>query len=85
VVAATVASTLPTRPVARHPLAWLLALAVGVTWGTNATGGEFTGPGLALALLATAWGARHRADAGVLLAVAGAAGTVAVAASAVLR
>ena len=85
VVAATLAGTLVPRPVPRHPLAWLLAATVGITWGTNATGGEFTWAGAALALGAFAWGVRHRGDGGVLLAMAGAAGVVAVLVSAAVR
>jgi hypothetical protein len=85
VIAATLASTLLERPVPRHPLAWLLALAVGATWGTNATGGEFTWAGALLALAACGWGLRHRRDRGVLLAAAGLAGLVAVAVSATVR
>jgi len=85
VVAACVATTLPRRPVPRHPLAWLLAASVGVTWGTNATGGAFTAPGLVLAGLAVGWGVRHRTDGGVLLAVAGAVGVGAVVVSALVR
>ncbi len=64
VIAATLASTLVERPVPRHPLAWLLAVAVGATWGTNATGGEFTWAGAALAVVACGWGLRHRHDRG---------------------
>jgi hypothetical protein len=85
VVAATLASTLVERPPTRNPLAWLLAAGVGVTWGTNATGGEFTWPGAALAVAAMVWGLRHRGDRGELLSVVGAAGVVAVVVSAVLR
>lgn len=85
VVAATLASTMPARPRPGHPGAWLLAVAVGATWGTNATGGELTWPGLALAVAALVWGARHRGDQGVLLAAAGAAGVVAVVVSALVR
>ncbi|HCB07951.1 MAG TPA: hypothetical protein PLZ93_17205 [Nocardioides sp.] len=85
VVAATLASTLVDRPVPTNPLAWVLALAVGATWGTNATGGEFTWPGLALAVVAIWWGVRHRRDRGVLLVAVGAAGVVGVVASAVVR
>jgi hypothetical protein len=85
IIAATLASTLVDRPVPRQPLAWLLAVAVGVTWGTNATGGEFTWAGAALALLACGWGLRHRHDAGVLLVGVGLAGVVAVVVSAIVR
>jgi hypothetical protein len=84
VIAATLASTLVERAVPRHPVAWLLAVAVGATWGTNAHGGEFSWAGVALALLAAGWGLRHRSDRGVLLAAAGLAGVVAVLVSAVV-
>jgi hypothetical protein len=85
VIAATLASTLVERPVPRHPLAWLLAVSVGTTWGTNATGGEFTWAGAVLALAACAWGLQHRHDRGVLLAAVGLTGVVAVAVSATVR
>lgn len=78
-------STLVERPVPRHPLAWLLAAAVGVTWGTNATGGEFTWAGAALAVVAAGWGWRHRHDAGAVMATVGAVGVVTVVASAIVR
>jgi hypothetical protein len=44
-----------------NPWAWLLAFAVGTTWGTNALGGHFLWPGLALALTAigVSWRYRH--------------------------
>jgi len=85
VLVGVLASTMVDRPVPRHPLAWLLAVSVGVTWGTNATGGEFTGAGLVLAAGALGWGLRHRRDEGLLLAVVGAAGVVAVVVSALVR
>jgi hypothetical protein len=85
VLVAVLASTMAGRPVPRHPVAWLLAVTAGVTWGTNATGGEFTWAGLALAVVAVGWGARHRRDQGVLLAVAAVAGVVAVVVSALVR
>jgi hypothetical protein len=85
VVAATLATTLFEREPTRNPLAWLLAAGVGVTWGTNATGGEFTWPGAAIAVAAVAWGLRHRGDRGGLLCVVGAAGVLAVAVSAIVR
>ena len=84
-IAATLASTLVDRPPARHPLAWLLALAVGATWGTNAHGGEFTWPGIALAVLALGWGLRHRGDRAGLLAAVGLAGVVVAVVSALVR
>jgi hypothetical protein len=85
VITATLASTLVERPVPRNPLAWLLALAVGVTWGTNATGGEFTWVGAALAVVAAGWGWRHRHDGGALMGTVGAAGVVTVVVSAIVR
>jgi hypothetical protein len=85
VIAATIASTLVERPVPRNGLAWLLAVAVGVTWGTNATGGEFTWAGGVLAVAAAAWGWRHRHDAGALMGTVGAAGVVGLVVSAVVR
>ncbi len=85
VVAATLASTLVGRPAPKSLLSWLLAIAVGVTWGTNATGGEFTWAGAVIAAGAAAWGWRHRRDAGVLVAAVGATGMVAVVVSGILR
>ena len=85
VLAGVLASTMVGRPVPRHPVAWLLAVSAGVTWGTNATGGEFTWAGLALAAAALGWGLRHRRDEGMLLAVAGVAGVLAVVVSALVR
>ena len=85
VVAATLASTLVGREPTRNPLAWLLALGVGVTWGTNSTGGAFTWPGAALAVAAALWGLRHRADRGDLMVAVGVAGLPAVVVSAVVR
>ena len=85
VVAATLASTLVEREPTRNPFAWLLAAGVGATWGTNATGGELTWPGAVLALLAMAWGMRHRRDRGELVIAVGAAGVVAVVVSAIVR
>jgi hypothetical protein len=85
VLVAVLASTMTSRPVPRHPVTWLLAACAGATWGTNATGGEFTWAGLVLAAAAVGWGARHRRDEGLLLAVAGAAGVVGVVVSALVR
>ena len=84
VITAALASTLVGRPPTRHPLAWLLAVAVGTTWGTNAHGGEFVVGGLVLAAVAVGWGWRHRADRGGLLIVVGCAAVVALAASALV-
>jgi hypothetical protein len=85
VVAATLSTTLVERPVPRHPLAWVLAAAVGLTWGTNATGGEFTWAGAALAVAAAAWGWHHRRDRGVLLLAVGGVGLVALVVSGLVR
>lgn len=85
VVFATIASTLPDREPARNPLAWLLAVGVGTTWGTNATGGELTWAGTALALAAVGWGVRHHRDRGQLVGVVGLAGLAAIAVSALVR
>ncbi|QIG44501.1 hypothetical protein G5V58_18470 [Nocardioides anomalus] len=85
VVFAVLAHTLRQTEPTGHPVAWLLVLAVGATWGTNATGGELTWPGAVLALAALAWGvARRRTRAGLAAAV-GASGVVAVVVSAAVR
>src|SRR4029078_4545851 len=62
VVAATLAVTMTSRPTPHNGLAWLLSGAGGVTWGTNALGGELGWGGLALAVVAVVWGVRHRHD-----------------------
>ena len=85
VLVAVLASTMRGRAVPSNPVAWLLAATVGITWGTNATGGEFTWAGLSLAVLAVGWGVRHRRDQGLLLAAAGAAGVVATVGSTLVR
>ncbi|MFL6132649.1 MAG: hypothetical protein ACJ72A_07600 [Nocardioidaceae bacterium] len=85
IVTATLCTTLRDRPPARNAFAWLLAAAVGVTWGTNATGGELTWAGAALATLAAVWGVRHRHDRAGLMGTVGAAGVVAVVVSAIVR
>ena len=71
----------------RHALAWLLAVAVGLTWGTNATGGEFTWAGPLLAAVAAGVGAGGTArDSGCRWSSASAvAGVVAVLVSAIVR
>jgi hypothetical protein len=84
VIAATLASTLVERPVPGNALAWLLAIAVGATWGSNANGGHFAWAGAVLAVAAAVWGWRHRRDRGVLMATVGASGAVVVVVS-VLR
>jgi hypothetical protein len=60
VVFATLASTLRERPPTRNPGALLLAVAVGLTWGTNAAGGHFVVPSLVLDAVALGWSYRHR-------------------------
>ncbi len=73
VVAAVLARTMKSRPRPRHPVPWLLALASGLTWATNAVGGELTVGGIVVAAAAAVWGWRHREGEGALMAVAGAA------------
>jgi hypothetical protein len=53
------------------PVGYLLALAVGLTWATNAHGGGTVAMSLVLALVATVYGWRVRRDLGVALLVAG--------------
>ena len=48
IVFATLASTLRDRPGTGGWPAWVLAVGVGLTWGTNAQGGHFVVPGLVL-------------------------------------
>jgi hypothetical protein len=83
VVAAVLARAMAGRRAT--PVGWLLALAVGLTWGTNALGGEFVVPGAVLALAALAYGVRHRTDQRVLLAVGGAVALVTIATGAAVR
>ena len=79
VVFATLATTLVGRPSTRHPLALVLAVAVGLTWGTNAAGGHFVYPSLLLDLVALGWGCRHRGDRGRLVIVVAVGGVLGVA------
>jgi len=65
-VAVALARTMAARPRSTHPLAWVLALATGGTWATNAVGGHFTVAGLAVALAGLAWGWRERRGLGAL-------------------
>jgi hypothetical protein len=83
VVAATLASTMAGRRTGW--VAWPLALAVGATWGTNATGGHFTVPGALVAVLALGWGLVHRRDQRLVLALAGGAALVAIGVSTAVR
>jgi hypothetical protein len=57
----------PRPPAAAH----LLALASGLTWGSNAVGADLALIGALPALVAGWWGWRHRADQGLLVGVAG--------------
>lgn len=52
-----------------HPVGYVLALAVGLTWATNALGGGTTGFSLLAALAAVAWGWTKRRELGVVLLV----------------
>jgi hypothetical protein len=73
VVFATLATTLVGRAMPgsslRQFLARLLALAVGLTWGSNAVGGHFWVAGLALCVVAIIWTLRQRDGLPVLVAV----------------
>lgn len=73
-VAAALATSMRGRPRSRSPGAVLLAVAVGLTWGSNAVGGEGTAvPALLVALAAIWYGWRQRGGLAVLVGVAGAA------------
>lgn len=65
---AGLASTMRDRP-HPHPAGYLLALAVGSTWASNAVGGDTVIFSLAVALAATAYGWLHRRELGILLLV----------------
>lgn len=52
-----------------HPVGYLLALAVGLTWATNAVGGGTEWFSLVVALAAAAWGLARRRELGVVLLV----------------
>jgi len=69
-VTAALAMTMTGRP-RPGPVGYLLAVAVGLTWGTNAVGGGTVVPSLVLAVLAATYGWRVRRDLGVVLLVAG--------------
>ena len=73
VVFATLASTLVGRPEPawswKYVVVRLLALGVGLTWGTNAVGGHFGIGGLVLALAAMAWALRRRQGLTVLVGI----------------
>ena len=57
------------RPRPRSPLAYVLAVAVGTTWATNAIGGGTSAASLLAAALAVGVGCRGRREQPVLLAV----------------
>lgn len=81
-VVAALAETTLGRPRPRGWVPYALALAVGLTWATNALGGEGTAvPGLLLALAAAGFGWPRRAGLPIVFVVAGgvAAGVLAVA------
>lgn len=79
-VTAALAVTMRRRPRATHPLAYVLTVAAGLTWATNAIGGGTTALGLVLAIAVTTFGWRHRSGLPVLLAVGYAPGAVLIAA-----
>ena len=70
-VAGALALAMRGRPRPRSPLAWVLALAVGTTWATNAIGGGTSAASLLAAGVAVGAGWRERTRQPVLLAVAG--------------
>ncbi|MCW2794634.1 hypothetical protein [Nocardioides sp.] len=70
VVAVGLASTMRGRPRPGWPVAYVLAVAVGATWGTNAVGGQMWVGGLIVAVVAGGVGWRHRGEQPVLFAVA---------------
>jgi hypothetical protein len=76
-VVAALARTTVGRPRPRGPLPYALALAVGVTWATNALAGEGTAvPGLLSALVAVGFGRPRRATLPIVFVVAGGAAAV---------
>jgi hypothetical protein len=58
------------------PIGYLLAALAGLTWASNAVGGGADVVSLTCALVATAYGVRHRRDLAVALAVAGGVATL---------
>jgi hypothetical protein len=68
-ITAAVAGTMTGRERPTHPGGYLLAMAVGVTWATNAIGGGTAVPGLLVAVAAVAFGWRHRNGLPVVLVV----------------
>jgi len=69
-VVAAVADTMTGRP-QPGPVGYLLALAVGLTWASNAVGGGTVAMSLVLAGLAASYGWIRRRELGVVLVVAG--------------
>jgi len=69
-VAAALADTMTGRP-RPGPVGSLLAVAVGLTWASNAVGGGTVVMSLVLAVVATAYGWRRRRELVVVLMVAG--------------
>lgn len=67
-IVAALAATMRGRP-RPHPVGYLLALGVGLTWATNAVGGGTVVPALVLALAASWWGWQRRRELGVVLLV----------------
>ncbi|MBI2242837.1 MAG: hypothetical protein HYU55_02385 [Nocardioides sp.] len=65
-VLAALAATMRRRPWP-HPAGHLLALAAGLTWASNSVGGGTEWLGLAVALVAAAWGWRRRHELAVVL------------------
>lgn len=60
VVAAALTRTTSDRPPTTQPVAWLLAVASGATWATNADGAGMNAAGLVVAAAAVVWGWRQR-------------------------
>lgn len=67
-VLAALAATMRGRP-RPHPVGYLLALGVGLTWASNAVGGGTVVPALLVALAASWWGWRRRRELAVVLLV----------------
>lgn len=70
-VVAALAATMRGRPQARGPAAYGAALAVGLTWATNAIGGGTVLASLAAAAAALVFGWRHRRELAALIALSG--------------
>ena len=69
-VAAALVRTMAVRP-RPSPVGYLLALAVGLTWASNAVGGGTVIASLLVAAAATAYGWTRRHELGLVLAVSG--------------